>query len=199
MEEASTGAKIDVPPSGAIAGTYAYTDTQRGVHKAPAGLVEGFLDSALGIQRIVTKGENDILHQASVNVIRKFPEGILVWGARTLSADPEWKYVNVRRLFIFLEQSIERGTQWVVFEPNDASLWASIRRNVSAFLRLQWREGRLAGLKEEEAFFVQCDETTNPPEVVDAGQVVTLVGVAPLKPAEFVVFRFQQMAGRAAG
>lgn len=199
MEEASTGAKIDVPPSGAIAGTYAYTDTQRGVHKAPAGLVEGFLDSAVGIQRIVTKGENDILHQASVNVIRKFPEGILVWGARTLSADPEWTYINVRRLFIFLEQSIERGTQWVVFEPNDASLWASIRRNVSAFLRLQWREGRLAGLKEEEAFFVQCDETTNPPEVVDAGQVVTVVGVAPLKPAEFVVFRFQQMSGRAAG
>ena len=196
MNDVITGKKIRIPPSGAIAGTYAYTDTRRGVHKAPAGINEGYLDSAVGIERIITKGENDLLYQRSINCIRKMPEGILVWGTRTLSADPEWKYINVRRLFIFLEQSIERGTQWVVFEPNDTSLWATIRRNVSAFLRIQWRDGKLAGLKEEEAFFVQCDETTNPPEIVDAGQVVTLIGVAPLKPAEFIVFRFQQMAGK---
>jgi hypothetical protein len=196
MSDPSTGKKISVPPSGAVAGTYAFTDMQRGVHKAPAGINEGYLDSAEGIEKIVTKGENDILYQRSVNVIRKFSEGIMVWGTRTLSSDPEWKYVNVRRLFIYLEQSIERGTQWVVFEPNDISLWATIRRNISAFLRIQWRDGMLAGQKEEEAFFVQCDRSTNPPEIVDAGQVVTLVGVAPLKPAEFVVFRFQQMAGK---
>ncbi len=199
VDDPLTGQKILAPPSGAVAGTYAYTDTQRGVHKAPAGINEGYLDSAVGIERIVTKGENDILYQSKVNVIRKFPEGILVWGTRTLSADPEWKYVNVRRLFIFLEQSIERGTQWVVFEPNDVSLWASIRRNISAFLRIQWRDGKLAGTKEEEAFFVQCDASTNPPEIVDAGQVVTVVGVAPLKPAEFVVFRFQQFSGKSSG
>lgn len=191
-----TGQPVSVPPSGAIAGTYASTDVKRGVHKAPAGVDDGYLNSATGVEKIVTKGENDIVYQKEVNVIRKFPEGILVWGAKTISSDPEWKYINVRRMFIFLEQSIERGTQWVVFEPNDPTLWKSIKRNISAFLRIQWLEGKLVGATEEQAFFVKCDESTNPPEVVDAGQVITEIGVAPSKPAEFVVFRIKQFAGR---
>lgn len=192
-----TGKPILLPPSGAVAGTYAQTDISRGVHKAPAGVDNGYLNSATGIQKIVSKGETDILYQKKVNVIRKFPEGILVWGARTLSAEPAWKYVNVRRLFIFLEQSIERGLQWVVFEPNDYGLWKSIKRNVAAFLRVQWEESKLVGPTEDKAFFVRCDETTNPPDTVNAGQVIAEIGVAPSKPAEFVVFRFKQFAAKA--
>jgi hypothetical protein len=137
-----------------------------------------------------------VLNPQGVNVIRSFPgAGIVIWGARTVSADPEWRYVNVRRLFLFLEESIDEGTQSVVFEPNDPTLWRRIRRNISAFLRLQWIEGRLVGNKEEEAFFVKCDAETNPPESVDLGRVVTLIGVAPSKPAEFVIFRISQFRG----
>lgn len=193
-----TGRPVTVPPSGAVAGIYADTDVKRGVHKAPAGIENGYMNAATGIEKIVTKGENDMLYQEEVNVIRKLPEGILVWGARTLSADAEWKYINVRRLFIFLEQSIERGTQWVVFEPNDPSLWKSIKRNITAFLKIQWMEGKLVGDTQEQAFYVKCDAETNPPEIVDAGQVIAEIGVAPSKPAEFVVFRIRQFAGRSA-
>lgn len=192
-----TGKPITLPPSGAVAGSYAQTDISRGVHKAPAGTENGYLNSATGIQKVVTKAENDILYQKKVNVIRKFPEGILIWGARTLSAEPAWKYVNVRRLFIFLEVSIERGLQWVVFEPNDYGLWKSVKRNVAAFLRVQWEESKLVGPTEEKAFFVRCDETTNLPDTVNAGQVIAEIGVAPSKPAEFVVFRFKQFAAKA--
>lgn len=192
-----TGKPITLPPSGAVAGSYAQTDMSRGVHKAPAGTENGYLNSATGIQKVVTKAENDILYQKKVNVIRKFPEGILIWGARTLSAEPAWKYVNVRRLFIFLEVSIERGLQWVVFEPNDYGLWKSVKRNVSAFLRVQWEESKLVGPTEEKAFFVRCDETTNLPDTVNAGQVIAEIGVAPSKPAEFVVFRFKQFSAKA--
>jgi phage tail sheath protein FI len=188
-----TGKPVALPPSGAVAGSYAQTDVSRGVHKAPAGVDNGYLNSATAIQRIVTKGETDILYQKKVNVIRAFPEGILIWGARTLSAEPAWRYVNVRRLFIFLEQSIERGLQWVVFEPNDFGLWKSIKRNVSTFLRVQWEEGKLVGTTEDKAFFVRCDETTNTPATVAVGQVIADIGVAPSKPAEFVVFRFKQI------
>jgi phage tail sheath protein FI len=195
VEDVLTGREIAVPPSGAVAGVYADTDIRRGVHKAPAGIDTGVLAVARRTQTIVTPGENDLLYQHRINVIRTLPEGIVVWGARTLAPDPEWKYVNVRRLFIFLEQSIERGTQWVVFEPNDATLWKSIRRNVTAFLRIQWLQGALVGIAEKEAFFVKCDAETNPPEVVEAGQVVAEIGVAPSKPAEFVVFRIKQIAG----
>jgi phage tail sheath protein FI len=191
-----TGGRKLFPPSGAVVGSYAATDVKRGVHKAPAGITDGFLNAAVDIERIVTKGEHDTLNPEGINVIRKFPEaGIVIWGVRTVSADPEWRYVNVRRLFLFLEESIEEGTQWVVFEPNDPTLWRRIRRNISAFLRLQWIEGRLVGNKEEEAFFVKCDAETNPPESVDLGRVVTLVGVAPSKPAEFVIFRISQFGG----
>jgi phage tail sheath protein FI len=188
-----TGGRKLFPPSGAVVGSYSATDVKRGVHKAPAGITDGFLNAAVDIERIVTRGEHDTLNPEGINVIRKFPEsGIVIWGVRTVSADPEWRYVNVRRLFLFLEESIEEGTQWVVFEPNDPVLWQRIRRNVGAFLRIQWLEGKLVGNKPEEAFFVKCDEETNPPESVDLGRVVTLIGVAPSKPAEFVIFRISQ-------
>ncbi len=196
-DDPATGKPLLLPPSGAVAGSYAQTDVARGVHKAPAGIDNGYLNSATGIQKIVTKAANDILYQQKINVIRKYPEGILIWGARTLSAEPAWKYVNVRRLFIFLEQSIERGLQWVVFEPNDYGLWKSIERNVSAFLRVQWEDGKLVGATDAQAFFVHCNATTNPPDTVSVGQVITEIGVAPSKPAEFVVFRFKQFAGKA--
>jgi len=191
--------KISVPPSGAVAGLFARSDNKRGVHKAPAGIDVGSVGVASGTALVLTKADNDVLHAAQVNAIRNTPEGILVWGARTISSDPEWIYMNVRRLFIFLEQSIERGTQWTAFEPNDESLWGRLRRNISAFLRIQWLEGKLVGATEEEAFYVKCDAETNPPEIVDAGIVVTEIGVAPSKPAEFVVFRINQLAGGESG
>jgi hypothetical protein len=191
-----TNRPLAMPPSGAVVGSYAATDVRSGVHKAPAGITDGFLNTAIGIEKVVTKGEHDVLNPQGVNVIRSFPgAGIVIWGARTVSADPEWRYVNVRRLFLFLEESIDEGTQWVVFEPNDPTLWRRIRRNISAFLRVQWIDRRLVGNTEEEAFFVKCDAETNPPESVDLGRVVTLIGVAPSKPAEFVIFRISQFRG----
>lgn len=182
-----------VPPSGHIAGIYARSDGERGVHKAPANEV---VRGALGVEVQVTKGEQDGLNPIGVNCIRAFPgRGIRVWGARTLSSDPSWRYINVRRLFNMVEESIERGTQWVVFEPNDPNLWARVTRDVSAFLRLVWRSGALFGVTPEQAFFVKCDAETNPPEVRDVGQLIIEVGMAPVKPAEFVIFRVSQWAG----
>jgi len=189
----SNGASILVPPSGHLAGIYARTDNQRGVHKAPANEV---ILGAVGLELNVTKGEQDGLNPIGVNCIRAFPgRGIRVWGARTLSSDPAWRYINVRRLFNFVEASIEAGTQWVVFEPNDQDLWARVRRDVSAFLRMVWRSGALFGSTPEQAFYVKCDEELNPPEVRDAGQLIIEVGLAPVKPAEFVIFRISQWAG----
>jgi hypothetical protein len=185
---------VSVPPSGHIAGIYARTDSTRGVHKAPANEA---IRGALDLQYRVTREEQGSLNQNGVNCIRFFPnQGIRVWGARTLAdSASEWRYINVRRLFNMIEEAIARGTRWVVFEPNDMSLWKSIRRDVGAFLTLQWRQGALMGATPEEAFFVQCDEETNPPEVIDAGMVITVIGIAPVKPAEFVVFRIGQGAG----
>ncbi|KJS61927.1 phage tail sheath family protein [Streptomyces rubellomurinus] len=182
-----------VPPSGAMAGVWARNDESRGVHKAPANeVVRGAVDLAVNL----TKGEHDQLNPIGVNCIRAFPgRGIRVWGARTLSSDPSWRYLNVRRLFNYLEESILIGTQWVVFEPNDDALWARIRRTISAFLVNEWRKGALFGLTPEEAFYVKCDRETNPAEGIDAGQVVCEVGIAPVKPAEFVVFRLSQFSG----
>lgn len=182
---------VSVPPSGHLAGIYARTDAQRGVHKAPANTT---IRGALGLTQQVTQAEQAELNPKGVNCIRFFTqEGIRVWGARTLAPESSnWKYVNVRRLFNMIEESIGDATRWVVFEPNDRPLWAAIRRDVSAFLSLLWRQGALAGAKPEEAFFVKCDEETNPPEVIDAGQVVVLIGIAPVKPAEFVIFRIGQ-------
>lgn len=184
---------VAVPPSGHLAGIYARTDATRGVHKAPANeTVRGAVD----LSYRVTRSEQGELNTLGVNCIRFFPtQGIRVWGARTLAdSSSEWRYLNVRRLFNMIEESIGRGTRWVVFEPNDLTLWKSIIRDISAFLTLQWRQGALMGATPEEAFFVQCDAETNPPEVVDAGQVVTLIGIAPVKPAEFVIFRIGQSA-----
>ena len=190
------GTIVEVPPSGHIAGIYARTDAMRGVHKAPANEV---VRGALDLTYKVTRAEQGLLNPAGVNCLRLFgTQGILVYGARTLDdAASEWRYLNVRRLFNQLEESIAIGTRWVVFEPNDRTLWKSIRRDISAFLMLQWRQGALMGATPEEAFFVQCDEETNPPEVVDAGQVVTIIGAAPVKPAEFVIFRIGQSAAGA--
>lgn len=185
------GKMIDVAPSGHVAGIYARTDALRGVHKAPANeLIRG----ALGVAMRITHQEQETLNPGGVNCIRFFQnEGIRVWGARTVAASSsEWRYVNVRRLFNMIEESIARSTRWVVFEPNDTSLWKAIRRDVGAFLMLIWRQGALMGRTPEQAFFVKCDEETNPREVIDAGQVVILIGIAPVKPAEFVVFRIGQ-------
>jgi len=194
-----TGKTKLTPPSGAIVGTYSHTDVKRGVHKAPAGVDEGYLNSASDVEKFVTKGEHDILNPIGVNVIRSFPGlGNVVWGARTLSADPEWKYVNVRRLFLFLEESIEDGTQWVVFEPNTPVLWGKVKRNITAFLTRVWRDGAFFGTTAEEAFFVKVDAENNPPSVVDAGQLIIEIGVAPVKPAEFVIIRISQKTLEAA-
>jgi hypothetical protein len=191
-----TGGTRLAPPSGAVAGTYSATDVTRGVHKAPAGINEGYLNAAVGIERRVTKGEQDLLNPAQVNVIRSFPgAGIVIWGARTLSADAQWRYVSVRRLLLFIEESIEEGTQWLVFEPNDRSLWARVRREVSAFLNVVWQSSALFGSTAEEAYYVKVDSENNPPEVRDLGRLVIDVGVAPVKPAEFVIFRITQKTG----
>jgi phage tail sheath protein FI len=182
-----------VPPSGAMAGIWARNDEARGVHKAPANeVVRGAVDLAVHL----TKGEQDLLNPIGVNCIRSFAgRGIRVWGARTLSSDPAWRYLNVRRLFNYIEDSILIGTQWVVFEPNDDALWARIRRTISAFLVNEWRRGALFGLTPDEAFYVKCDRETNPAEGIDAGEVVCEIGIAPVKPAEFVIFRLAQFSG----
>ncbi|HEX2644832.1 MAG TPA: phage tail sheath subtilisin-like domain-containing protein [Thermoanaerobaculia bacterium] len=181
-------------PSGHIAGIYARVDTLRGVHKAPANEV---IRGALGVERRLSRADQDGLNPDGINVIRELNGNILVWGARTLGGDAngEWKYINVRRLFLFLRESIDEGTQWVVFEPNDTALWSKISRNVTAFLTNVWRSGALFGNSPQEAFYVRCDAATNPPEVRDLGQVVTEIGVAVVKPAEFVIFRISQWAG----
>lgn len=179
------------PPSGYMCGVYARSDGERGVHKAPANeLVRG----ALGLRYNITKGEQDILNPKGINCIRAFSNrGIRVWGARTISSDASWRYINVRRLFNMVEQSIEIGTQWAVFEPNDQRLWKRITRDLTAFLMRLWRQGALFGKTPEEAFYVKCDDETNPPEVIDAGQLICEIGMCPVKPAEFVVFRIGQM------
>jgi uncharacterized protein len=182
-----------VPPSGHVAGIWGRNDDTRGVHKAPANEV---VRGAIELETQITRREQELLNPNGINCIRAFPgRGIRVWGARTLSSDPAWRYLNVRRLFNYLEESILNGTQWVVFEPNDDALWAKIRRTISAFLVMEWRRGALFGLTPDEAFFVKCDRETNPAEGIDSGEVVCLIGIAPVKPAEFVIFRLSQMSG----
>jgi uncharacterized protein len=189
----ATGVNTFVPPSGHMAGVWARNDNARGVHKAPANEV---VRGAITLETQLTKNEQELLNPIGVNCIRAFPgRGIRIWGARTLSSDPAWRYLNVRRLFNYLEESILNGTQWVVFEPNDDALWARVRRTVSAFLVNEWRKGALFGQTPDEAFYVKCDRETNPAESIDAGQVVCEVGIAPVKPAEFVIFRLAQFSG----
>jgi uncharacterized protein len=184
---------IQVPPCGHIAGIWARNDNTRGVHKAPANeVVQGILSTVYQ----TTKGEQDTLNPIGVNCIRAFPgRGIRVWGARTLSSNPSWRYINVRRLFNYVEKSIENGTQWVVFEPNDRMLWGRVRRDVSNFLTMVWRDGALFGNTPGEAFYVKCDDELNPPASRDLGRLVIEIGLAPVKPAEFVIFRISQWAG----
>ncbi|MBO0777706.1 MAG: phage tail sheath family protein [Ktedonobacteraceae bacterium] len=184
---------VNVPPSGHLAGIWARTDATRGIHKAPANEpVRG----ALNLTYLLTRDEQGLLNQSGINCIRSFArEGIRVWGARTIAdGSSEWRYLNVRRLFNMIEESIATSTRWIVFEPNDRILWKSIRRDISAFLTRLWRDGALMGRTAQESFFVKCDEETNPPDTIDAGMVVTLVGIAPVKPAEFIVFRISQYA-----
>jgi uncharacterized protein len=193
------GDPVAVPPSGHLAGIYARSDAERGVHKAPANEV---VVGALGVFYPVSKILQASLNPVGVNCLRVFGGAVKVYGGRTLASDPEggdpeWTYVNVRRLVNFLRESIDQGTQWVVFEPNAPELWSKIRRNVSAFLNGVWTSGALLGTAPEQAFYVRCDETTNTPAVRDLGQVVTEIGVAVVKPAEFVVFRLSQWAGAA--
>ncbi|MGW0555436.1 phage tail sheath family protein [Streptomyces sp. NPDC002926] len=181
-----------IPPSGHVAGIWARNDFERGVHKAPANEV---VRGAVDLEMQITRGEQDLLNPLGINCIRSFPgRGIRVWGARTLSSDPAWRYLNVRRYFNYLEESILTGTQWVVFEPNDQALWARIRRNISAFLVTEWRSGALFGGQPEDAYYVKCDAETNPPESVDLGRVICEIGVSPVKPAEFVIFRLAQFS-----
>lgn len=183
---------ITVPPSGHLAGLWARTDGV-GVWKAPANEV---LRGALDLEYQMTTGEQEILNPVGINAIRAFGvRGIRVWGARTTSSDPLWRYLNVRRLFNYIEDSLLGGTQWVVFEPNDANLWARARRTVNSFLLGLWRQGAMVGATPDQGFYVKCDEETNPRESVDEGRVTIEIGVAAVKPAEFVVIRIGQWAG----
>jgi hypothetical protein len=184
-----------LPPSGHIAGIWARNDDTRGVHKAPANEV---IRGVISLELNLTKSEHDQLNPSGINCIRAFPgRGIRVWGARTLSSDPAWRYLNVRRLFNWVEESIFGGTQWVVFEPNDMRLWGRVKRTINAFLLRVWRDGALFGATPDQAFFVKCDAENNPPETRDAGQLIVDIGIAPVKPAEFVVFRIAQFSGGA--
>src|SRR6201995_3200999 len=188
-----TGRPMRVPPSGHVAGVWARTDEERGVHKAPANEV---IRGANGLAFQITHAEQGELNRNGINCIRAFPgRGIRIWGARTLSSDPEWRYINVRRLFNFVSESIMIGTQWSVFEPNDEKLWIQLRIAASNFLTRVWSDGALFGSTPAEAFYVKCDSETNPPEVIEAGQVICEIGIAPVKPAEFVVFRLSQFSG----
>jgi uncharacterized protein len=183
--------EIPVPPSGFVAGIYARTDVLHGVVKAPANEV---VFDAIGFERLLNKAQQDILNPLGINCFRFFEgRGLRLWGARTISSDPEWKYISVRRYFAYLEHSIDRGTQWAVFENNGDALWANVRRTIEDFLFNEWRNGALLGLKPEQAFFVRCDRSTMTQNDLDNGRLVCLVGVAVVKPAEFVIFRIGQM------
>jgi hypothetical protein len=207
VSEAGSGTVL-VPPGGHVAGIYARTDVERGVHKAPAnedvrGIVAVDLPGNLKpLEFIINKQEHDILNPKGINVIRDFRSGrrgLRVWGARTMSSNTEWRYVNVRRLFLFVEESIDKGTQWVVFEPNYESTWAKVNRSITNFLISVWRSGALAGVTQQEAFFVKCDRTTMTQDDIDNGRLICYIGIAPVKPAEFVIFRISQKTVEAAG
>lgn len=185
------GRSMALPPSGHLAGIWARNDATRGVHKAPANEV---VRGAIGVDVALTRAEQDDLNPVGVNCIRAFPgRGIRVWGARTLSSDPAWRYINVRRLYNYVESSVRIGTQWVVFEPNDRSLWERVIRTLRSFLFTVWQDGGLFGDTMEQAFYVKCDDETNPSESIEIGRLVCEIGLAVVKPAEFVVFRLAQL------
>jgi phage tail sheath protein FI len=190
VRDPSVSLDVHVAPSGHMAGIYARVDNDRGVWKAPANEV---IQGITQIAQDVNKREQDLLNPRNINCLRFFPDrGNRVWGARIVTSDSSWKYINVRRLFIYIEQSIDVGTQWVVFEPNDEALWARVRQSISNFLETTWRQGALMGTKASEAFFVKCDSTTMTQDDIDNGRLICLIGIAPVKPAEFVIFRVQQ-------
>ena len=190
--DAATPDRVVQPPSGHVAGLYCRTDAARGVHKAPTNAP---LVGALALTRAISSADQELLNPCGVNCIREFTDGIRVWGARTLAdAQSEWRYVPVRRLSTLIAKSIEQGTRWAVFEPNDATLWKSIRRDVGAFLHSLWVGGALIAAKAEQAYFVKCDAETTTQADIDSGRVVFLVGFAPVYPAEFVILRFCQSA-----
>ena len=192
LEMYDTGSKRSAyfPPSGAMAGIYARTDIERGVHKAPANEV---VRGCTGLSCAYNEGEQDILNPIGVNLIRSFTgRGIRVWGARTISSNGLWKYLNVRRLFIYVEESIKANTNWVVFEPNSTTLWNRVTRTIETFLATCWRDGALAGSTPSEAFFVECGPTTMTQDDIDNGRLICQIGIAPVKPAEFVIFRITQ-------
>ncbi len=187
---AANGANLKLPPSGFVAGIYARVDEFSGVFKSPANEV---IQGLAGLETLLTDKQQAPLNVAGINCLRHFPgRGFLVWGARTMSSDPEWKYVNVRRYLLYLENSIAKGTQWVVFEPNQERVWANVRRAVEDFLQREWRSGALIGSKPEAAYFVRCDRTTMTQNDIDNGRLICVIGVAPVKPAEFVIFRIGQ-------
>jgi len=187
------GGRRNVPPGGHVAGIYARTDEMRGVHKAPANET---IVGVFGLTATIDAVQQEPLNLRGVNALREFPgRGLRVWGARTLSADPEWKYVNVRRLFMYLERSIEEGTTWAVFEPNDARTRACLREAIGNFLRTAWRDGMLLGRTEREAFYVHCDRTTMTQNDLDHGRLICEIGAAAVRPAEFIVIRFDLRAG----
>jgi phage tail sheath protein FI len=189
-EQGTPPAKLRVPPSGFVAGIYARSDVARGVHKAPANEV---VQGLTRFEANINTARQQVLNPEGVNCLRFFPgRGNRVWGARTLTSDPEWKYVNVRRFFIYLEHSLDNATQWAVFEPNSEDLWQKIVRTVSDFLDVQWRNGALLGSTSRQAYFVRCDRTTMTQNDLDNGRLICLVGVAPVRPAEFVIFRVGQ-------
>lgn len=185
-----TQQEIHVPPSGFVAGIYARNDVNRAVYKAPANEV---VNLALGFERFLNKAQQEVLNPEGINCFRFFEgRGMRLWGARTISSDPEWKYVNLRRYFAYLERSIDKGTQWAVFEPNGAQLWANVRRTIEDFLLNEWQNGALLGDKPDKAYFVKCDRSTMSQNDLDNGRLICLIGVAPLRPAEFVIFRIGQ-------
>jgi phage tail sheath protein FI len=195
VQDPFIGGELQVPPSGFVAGIWARNDIQHAVFKAPANEV---VLSAVDLERRLTKGQQDVLNPEGVNCLRFFPgRGNLVWGARTISDDPEWKYISVRRYFAYLEHSIERGTQWAVFESNGDALWANVRRTIEDFLVSEWKSGALLGRDPKEAFFVRCDRSTMTQNDLDNGRLVCLIGVAVVKPAEFVIFRIGQWTATA--
>jgi phage tail sheath protein FI len=185
-----TQQEINVPPSGAVCGIYARNDINRGVYKAPANEV---VETAISLETILNKSQQDVLNPLGINCFRSFEgRGFRLWGARTISSDPEWKYVNLRRYFAYLEHSIDKGTQWAVFEPNGDLLWGNVRRTISDFLLNEWQNGALLGDKPENAYFVKCDRSTMTQNDLDNGRLVCLVGVSALRPAEYVIIRIGQ-------
>jgi hypothetical protein len=191
-----TGQPDFVPPSGAVLGVYARTDTNRGVHKAPANETV----FCTGLKVNYTKGEQDILNPVGINLIRALPgQGIRVWGARTSSSNSNFKYVNVRRLFIYVEESIKANTNWVVFEPNDVALWQRVQMTITSFLDNMWRSGMLAGSSAGEAYFVEIGPSTMSRDDIANGRLICNIGIAPSRPAEFVIFRVTQYTAEAGG